>query len=414
MVKRFLLVIFIVFLSMGLNSPVFGYEVNLTIPQYGQELSYWSGPACAQMILNGYPDPYPSIYYTQSEIWICIQSHNSGEPGWATDPEGMQGALIELNPPPPGTTWGLKSFDIREDLMFRILYWINQNSFAVTTLVNSGYHWVDVVGYVTDIEPLWGSDPELQEITIHDPWPPPGSGGEISTMTGTVWYDTMWENPVENAGAWYNKYVAIIEPPETQGGVIVRVVDRRGTTAILAAEALQFSQTWIEQLNLDLKDPSYAALSDEDTQHLEPILVREEINFNIRKDERVPYYYIIPYAAKNDNALSANENDGSLEYSSISVIVNAFTGDFEQVSSFGRPIRYLTEEEAIKAAAEALNLEESAMKGVEAEMVYLVSTVTQSRAIPICRVDANGNTVYVDQSGKVYTKSAIIPQLYGR
>ena len=412
MVKRFLFVIFIVCLSMGLTSPAFAYEVNLTIPQYGQELSYWSGPACAQMLLNGYPDPYPSIYYTQAEIWTCIQSHNSGEPGWATDPEGMQGALLELNPPPPGTTWGLKSFDIREDLMFQILYWMNDNSFAVTTLVNNGYHWVDVVGYVTDIEPLWGTDPELQEITIHNPWPI--GSGEISTMTGTVWYDTMWENPVENPGTWQNKYVAIIEPPEIEGGVDVRRVDRRGSTAILAADALQFSQTWIEQLNLDLKDPSYAALTETETQYLEPILVREEINFNIRKDERVPYYYIIPYAAKNDNVISANKNESKPEYSSISVIVNAFTGDFEQVSSFGTPIKYLTEAEAIQAAAEFLKLEEVSIKGAEAEMVYLVSTITQSRAIPICRVDINGKTVYVDQSGNVYTKSAIIPQPYGR
>jgi hypothetical protein len=96
------------------------------------------------------------------------------------------------------------------------------------------------------------------------------------------------------------------------------------------------------------------------------------------------------------------------------VIVNAFTGDFEQVSSFVRPISYLTEEEAIKAAAEFLKLEESEMKGVEAEMVYLVSTITQSRAVPICRVEINGKILYVDQSAKVYTKSAIIPQLYGR
>jgi hypothetical protein len=100
------------------------------------------------------------------------------------------------------------AYDVKEDLMFQVLYWMNRNSYPVTTLINRGLHWVDVVGYVTDIEPVYGSAPELLEITINDPWPV--GVGQVSTIDGPVWYDDQWEFPIDKAGTWYNKYAAVI------------------------------------------------------------------------------------------------------------------------------------------------------------------------------------------------------------
>jgi hypothetical protein len=395
MFKRLLVGIFIVLLTM----PMFAYEVTLTIPLYGQQNSFYAGPACAKMILEGYPPPYPPVVRTQDEIWAVIQTHNSGEAGWATDPEGMAGALIEINPPPPGTTWSIKSYDVKEDLMFQILYWMNNNSFPVTTLVNGGAHWVDVVGYETDIEPIWGSDPELLEITIHDPWPI--GQGQVSTMTGQVWYDTKWANPVSNPGTWENKYVAVIEPPDIQGNVWIRNVNRRGTDEISAQDALLFSEAWIDQLNLDAKNPSYRAIKDKDTTTLAPLLVREEIPV-VAKDAQVPYYYIIPYKLKTDNptVLSADSDSG---YFSICVIVNAYTGDFEEITAFGTALDYLTADEAKEVAG---------VKEANTELIYTPCNVTQVRAYPIWRVETKEKTLYVDQMGNLYKGLTFQP--YGR
>ncbi len=414
MFKRLLFGSIVIFLLMGLYSPGFAYEVDLTVPLYGQEISYWSGPACAQMLMDAYPDPFPSIYYAQSVIWASILSHNSGEAGWATDPLGMQGALMELNPPQQGV-WSLKAYDVKEDLMFQILYWMNRNSYPVTTLINRGLHWVDVVGYVTDIEPVYGSDPELLEITINDPWPV--GVGQVSTIDGAVWYDDQWEFPVEKAGTWYDKYVAVIEPPQITGRVTARAVVRNGVTPISSIEALQFSESAKVLKNLWAKHPSYAALNDSDTNYLEPILVREETGLVTSAAFRtqVPYYYIIPYAAKEDNVLSASDKNTNSDRSSISIVVNAFTGNFEQVSAFGSAIRYLPEDEAIKIAVDALKLGE--VKSIEAEMVYTPCVITSSRANPFWKITVNSKTktvVYVDLEGKVYKQTTLGSQLYGR
>ena len=409
MFKRLLCVTGVIILLLGFAATASAqYVVDLTIPLYGQENSMYGGPACAQMLMNGYPDPYPSIYYPQSDIWTSIQSHNSGEPGWSTDPLGMQGALMELNEPQVGI-WSLKSYDVREDLMFQVLFWMNYNSYAVTTLVNSGYHWVDVVGYETDIEPVYGSEPVLQEITIHDPWPI--GVGQVVTMSGTVWYDTKWNNSIGLSGTWFDKYVAIIEPPDTPGSVTIDRVEREGTNLISAAASLLYSENWITQLNLASKHPSYSAISKNDTDNLEPLLVREEINFAVKEVSQVPYYYIIPYAKKSDNVLSAAEPANS----SLWVIVNGFTGDFEEVGSFGRPVTYLPEEDAITAAAQALNLQAKEMPvSAQAMLVYTPSTITQSRAYPFWKVIFKDITLYVSQEGQVYKLSGLIPRLYGR
>ncbi|MCP5104219.1 MAG: hypothetical protein GY950_12605, partial [bacterium] len=383
MLKRLLFGSIIVFLFMGLALPGFAYVVDLTVTPRGQEISYWSGPACAQMIMDSYPPPYPSILYQQSVIWASIQTHNSGEPGWATDPLGMQGALTELNDPAPGI-WALMSYDVKEDLMFQILFWMNQNSFPVTTLVNRGLHWVDVVGYETDIEPLQGSSPQLLEITINDPWPV--GVGQVSTIVGSVWYDDQWEFPVEKAGTWFDKYVAIIEPPQIQGIITADQVVRDGDTFISTEDALLYSESAILLKNLGAKHPSYAALNDRDTNTLDPILVREMPTLLTAKNERVPYYYIIPYAAKEDNVLSAVDTKNNSDRSSVSIVVNAFTGNFEQVSAFGEAIRYLPEDEAVKIAADALKLTDADVKSIEAEMVYSPCVISSSRANPFWEI----------------------------
>jgi len=199
--------------------------------------------------------------------------------------------------------------------------------------------------------------------------------------------------------------------------VTARAVVRNGVTPISSAEALQYSESAKLLLNLGAKHPSYAALNDRDTNTLEPILVREESGLFTAVDEQVPYYYIIPYAAKEDNVLSAIDTNQTSDRSSISIVVNAFTGNFEQVSAFGGAIRYLPEDEAIKIAVDALTLSDANIKAIQAEMVYTPCSITSSRANPFWKITVTSEksmVVYVDLEGNVHKQAVLISQLYGR
>jgi hypothetical protein len=403
MLRRMLLVMCIVSLSL----PVLAYEVQLTVPLYGQQNNIYAGPASAQMVMNSYPPPGTPMYFAQSVIWTSIQSHNSGEPGWATDPQGMSGAMLELNHPPVGT-WSIQSYDVKDDLMFQVLFWMNYNNYAVPTLVNSGYHWVVVVGYETDIEPVYGSDPELIEITINNPWPI--GSGQTETMEDDIWYSTYWANPVENTGTWYNKYVAVIEPPEAEGVVRFTPVERRGIDEISSESALQYAETWINQLNLAAKDPSYAVLDNEARENYGPLLVREGLSFG-KTAKDVPYYYIIPYYISTNSEVLSAADAKVVNGVRACVIVNAFTGRYEEVASFHSPIKYIYKAEALKIAAERLGVETKALDGT---LVYQPCALSQSRVTPFWEIinKEKGTIVYVDQLGQVYLSP--FSSLYGR
>jgi len=292
--------------------------------------------------------------------------------------------------------------------MFQVLYWMNYNDYAVPILVNNGYHWVDVVGYISDIEPTWGSGAVMEHITINNPWPI--GSGQVETMDAATWYATYGSAVDKPGSTWDQKYVAVIEPPEAEGSVTFIPVNRRGIIEISGEAALQYAETWIDQLNLAAKDPSYAALNDEKRENYGPLLVREGFGFG-KTDRDVPYYYIIPYYVKtNAEEISAFDNE-VVDGVKVCVLVNAFTGNFEEVASFRNPIKYIYKTEALQIAAEALGVETTALAGT---LVYEPCALSQSRVTPFWEIlcKEKETFVYVDQLGKV-SKSPD-SSLYGR
>ena len=232
MSKKYLKGLFILLLLIGFTLPALAqYEVDLSgnVPLYGQESCIWCGAACGQMIMNGYPDPFHRIWYPQVQVWNTIQVNNSTDPAdqnqnWATDPQGLCETMRLLNPPVPPGNWYVFTNPNRNEALFDILYWMNMNDYPVATLINQGGHWVVIVGYETDIEPVAGSNPVLQEITKYDP--EPHNVGTVITMDAAVWYATDWVGPVQYAGTWHGQYVAVIEPPAVEGAVEVKMVER--------------------------------------------------------------------------------------------------------------------------------------------------------------------------------------------
>ncbi len=402
------LFIMLLLVSIGITLPAYSqYVVDTNTPLYGKEYFTWGGAATGQMIMDGYPGGN-GIYYPQQTVWDTIQLNNStGEPEpWATDPLGLSQTMIQLNP--PLGTWGILTDPVKGEVMFQILYWMNLTGYPAAALVDEGERWVVVKGYETDVEPVQGSNPTLIFITINDP--DPLNEGSTYTTDGAVWLATAWIAPVSAEGTWYNLYVAVVEPPVGDGSIQVDPLDRNGgagKSAISSEDAVDYAKYWIEELKLGEKEP-YTDIDFKSIVVREPLLVSEEIDFLLVERDMAPCYYIVPYGYDGKMA----EAPGT---SILYIIINAFTGKFEEVGKFGKPVTFLSEDQALEAVADYLKLKREELKLTETELVYMPSTITHLRSRPFWRVTLEDETVlFVEQAGKVHQTIIPAPIIYGR
>jgi hypothetical protein len=372
------------------------YTKNLSanVPLYGQQQCIWCGAAAGQMSRNGYPNAADRLFYVQSDVWNMIQARNSTAPGdanWATDAHGLTATLQDMSNP-AGVHWVEFSDANRNTVLFDILFWMNVRGYPSPVLINQGGHWVVIVGWVTDIEPLSGSSPTLQSITVNDP--EPHNVGTLSTFTGAQWFGGPWNGAVIYSGTWLGKYVAVVEPPIEKGRVRVERVDRVGTRVISAQEAVERARGIL--LELDRNDqPGHAALLRR-AEPLEPLLVREEAPGS--RARNVPQYYIVPFGLPDElHERGSRQVRGS-------VLVNAFTGSLEEITTFGAPIRYLSQDEALDVVASAFRGSPDRMKNAEASLMFAPGDISHIRAYPFWRVRVGRRTLYVDQLGKLYGK----------
>lgn len=356
------------------------------------------------MTRNGYPNPANRILYTQLDLWNTIQMYNSTDPAdmaWATDPHGLQGCLQSLSNP-PGVNWVEHANPSRDDVLFYILYWMNIRDYPSPVLINNGGHWVVIVGFVTDVAPVYGSTPTLQSIHYYDP--EPHNVGTDTTRTGAQWFAGPWNGPITYAGTWYNQYVAIVEPPIKKGKVIVEEVKRTGMGKGLLspAQAVEYAKRWIAEMKL-AEQSKYKLLGGKGVDNLEPILVEEGVPGSKTRD--VPRYYIVPFGLKSELG------ERKVRMSRVCVLVNAYTGQLEEVTTFGKPVRYLPKEEALKIVAAAMRVEQKNLKDVNMTLMFQPSDITHVRTWPFWRVKIGNRTVFVDQLGKLYGK--LLPSIPG-
>jgi hypothetical protein len=378
---------------------MFTLDLSANVPLYGQQMCYWCGAASGQMARNGYPNPGDRLYYLQSDVWNTIQLHNSTAPadsGWATDPHGLTSCLMSLANP-AGVDWVEFADASRDAVLHFMVYWMSQRKYPSPVLVNQGGHWVDVVGYETDIQPQPGNTVTLQQITVNDP--EPHNIGTVSTFSASQWYNGPWNGAVIYAGTWQNQYVAVAEPPSVKGSVRVRVVERTGQRLILPEEALEYARRWIRELHLAEK-PQHALLARPDLEALAPMVVRDHPLQDGQQDkgrESKPHYYIVPFGIRG-------ETGGRERLARLSVLVNAYTGDFEEITTFGRPIRYLTREEALEAVATAMHGHRERLRDARATLMFQPSKISHIRAFPFWEIVAGERKFYIDQIGEIYGK----------
>lgn len=393
---------------------MFAKDIGGNVPLNGQEMCYWCGAASAQMSRNGYPNPADCLFYTQLDLWNSIQANNSTVPadsGWATDPHGLQGC-IQAAANPAGVHWSEFANASRDGLLFSTLFWMNNREYPAPTLVNQGGHWVVIVGWTTDVEPVAGSNPVLQSIHYHDP--EPHNVGSDTMMTAAQWYGGPWNGAVMYAGTWLNKYVAIVEPPLEKGRARVRPVKRTGTRLMKPAQALVAARRWIEENRL-AEMPKYSLLSRKGVEALTPLLVREEPPIRPEQPRgraqpelratKVPHYYIVPFGIRGERSETGSP------LARVCVLVNAYTGALEEVTAFGQPLKHLTAQEALNVVAAAMRVSPARLRRTDATLMFQPGDITHVRTYPFWRVQVADRVFYVDQLGKLYGK--LLPAIPG-
>jgi hypothetical protein len=128
------------------------YTLDLNGLLYGQDTSFYCGAASAQMIMQNYPNPAGNACFGQAHIYNRIQAHKQDN-GYYSDPEGLRGAIMELNSPPAGGRFSIFHDADRNQVMHSMLYWMAEREYPSATLVNSGDRWVVVTGFATNVDP---------------------------------------------------------------------------------------------------------------------------------------------------------------------------------------------------------------------------------------------------------------------
>jgi len=142
--------------------------------------------------------------------------------------------------------------------------------------------------------------------------------------------------------------------------------------------------------------PQYSILRHQQVEAHPALLVRDEPRNNTSKS--VPHYYIVPFGLRNERSDCGNP------LARVCVLVNAYTGAFEEVTTFGRPLRYLTKEEAVNVVSTAIRLHPNELKNAEVTLMFQSGEITHVRTYPFWRVLFKERAYYIDQLGVLYNK----------
>jgi hypothetical protein len=374
------------------------YTLSLAVPFYGQDTGFYCGAASGQMMMMGYPSAGASRCFSQDNVYNTIQSFKQDN-GFYTDPDGLRDAVMNLNPPASPGQYSIIHDSVRENVMHSILYWMVVRNYPTATLINRGDHWVVVTGFQTDVDPRTGSA-MLQSIDVNDPAPPDvaphdnpctaadegNEGGTFRNVTGTSWFSNDWNNPNRWGTKWLNEYVAIVEPPDVKGRVTAKREAEDGKP-ISSERALTLAQRHVRERKLPAKK-HFGFLRE--TSPTKALLVNGKFKG----------YYIVPFEHKDGRCPGA-------------VVLNAYTGDFQEIAAFPRPLRYLTDREAVRIAL--CSIGKKPTQTPSAELVFRSSEQVRSRYRPIWKVVVPiGKTKierYVSQLGEVFIE--LTPQSLG-
>ncbi|MFX1286648.1 MAG: hypothetical protein ACFFB5_23630 [Promethearchaeota archaeon] len=391
------------------------FEVDLTeqVPHddsYGTQEPDWGGPACCQMAMNGYPPNATSCFIDQTTIWNYIQTNNKEGGtgpwgiGWYSDPFAVTKALNDLCP--PQHHWVDVSDTNKEEVLFKLLRWMANYKYA--SLISPHLHdfWELIVYYKTSDDPRQMTNPTLEYIGLYVPYYSEWLGGptvDYREIAGSAWMEGpyYWGLPCNGLHGtsntcgqeWYNKWVGIGEPPEEEGQIQVEKITRVGETFIKPEAAAERARKYIKER---LRDKSRFLLKYfTGVQDSRPMLVSElSVKSPLKSPEGLPHYYIVPFANKYEVS--------KFDYpkTKFSVLINAYTGQFEELCVFSRPVSYISEKKAIAIVKKNLDRNYN-LQNIQTEFVMTSMQPYVSSALPALRIKLEDKVVFVTQEGLI-------------
>ena len=167
----------------------------------------------------------------------------------------------------------------------------------------------------------------------------------------------------------------------------------RPTHAFLTPdEAVQAAERAIQENGM-LQWPQCAILNNPGITPQPPMLTSEPSDEDGGAES---HSFIVPYGLKGEQTPSG------VPITRLCILIDAVTGEFEEVATFGKPITYLQREEAIRIVALALHVPEDQLQVTDASLMFQSSEITHLRVYPFWRVEIVERTYYVDQQGELY------------
>ena len=366
------------------------YTALLTIAPVGPEDSRACGPATAEMVMRNYPSPpspaggCPLVAAPPPGISVQTLFREAPvppdvvpDPGWDTGPTWMRAALTTLCPP-PGGSWHVFAESDYETLMYSVAHYLATNHYPVALVLETTAHvpsdplhqehWVTVTGIQTDVDPTTNAHFEVEYVWFNDP-NELGMPAMTREATGAAWRDLLFQQ-VTKPGSYFGKLVAVVEPPAQPGSATSRREVLSGKV-ISERLAVRKATKWVRRRHLGRQD-SYRAFAQ--SRPLPPILVNAEHGG----------YYLVPYSPEGGKA-------------GLAVLVNAYTGGFQEVGAFASS-DFLSAVEAEKlalAATQTVNPQSLRTEAISS------SSAGASRYRPLWRVWIDGRAIDVTQDRKV-------------
>lgn len=263
---------------------------NLAVPYHAADSGSNDAPAAIQMILE---EIGLAAVPTQAAIAAVVQANNTEPASFYSDPNGVQGALVNLKPAAFANTFSDYSYPTENQASRHITYTLHHYQVATATLVYSGGHWVVVKGVQTDVDPLANAGYSIEGFWIHNPWPDdplPGAASDNVWIDYATWVGTYHTSVVYGA-TWLNNFVSVCDPVVGALGALKPAKRRNradGRELLTPDQALQMLRLEVESLELG----AHGGLALAGGQPGQPVLVQ-------RLDQEDVQTYAIPWQDGN-------------------------------------------------------------------------------------------------------------------
>jgi len=167
--------------------------------------------------------------------------------------------------------------------------------------------------------------------------------------------------------------------------------NRASRTKLTPKQALRFVKRAIKNNQLG-QWTQCSLLNDPDAVCYEPILITESSGTDGKERGLI---YNIPFGRRG------KQRADGVPLVELSIIVDAYNGDFEEVCVFGAPVAYPSPDGARRALAKKLKVPAEA---IGAEAVFEPCHISRSRHWHFHKVTHGNQIYYVDHRGRLYKK----------